>query len=81
MESIGKLIREERKRQGLSQQQLASLARLSRATLSVIENGTVPEVGVRKLETVLRLLGFTLCAMPIQRPTLEQLPTLGVHDA
>ena len=81
MESIGKLIREERKRQGLSQQQLASLARLSRATLSAIENGTVPEVGVRKLETVLRLLGLTLCAMPIQRPTLEQLPTLGVHDA
>ena len=60
MEEIGKVIKQQRKAQGLSQSELASKVGMSRATISGIENNTIPEVGVRKLEAILQVLGHTL---------------------
>jgi len=81
MEEIGKVIKQQRKAQGLSQSELASKVGMSRATISGIENNTISEVGVRKLEAILQVLGHTLVAMPAsRRPKLGDLHRLNVHE-
>ena len=46
MEGIGKTIRVLRKAKRYTQAELASRLQMSRATISGIENGTVPEIGI-----------------------------------
>ncbi len=47
---------------------------MSRTTIGQIENGTVQEIGVRKLIRALEFLGLELRARPAGRPpTLEEL--------
>ena len=71
---IGKQIRAERKRRKLSQAELAKLLRMSRSTISQIENGTVQDIGVRKLMRILEVMGLELrvrsAGVP---PTLDEL--------
>lgn len=70
----GRLIREARKRTGQSQEDLARSLGMSRATISGIENGTVVEIGVKKLDAVCRAVGLDLFVAPRRRrPTLEEL--------
>lgn len=70
----GALIRQARKAMKRSQGDLAQSLGMSRATLSAIENGTVVEVGVRKLDAVCRAVGLDLFVAPRRRrPTLEEL--------
>lgn len=71
---IGQLIANTRKRQKLTQSSLGAQLGMSRATLSGIENGTVPEVGIRKILTLCAALGIELVAQEkSRRPTLQQL--------
>src|ERR1700709_1630546 len=49
MQQMGLILREARKVSGQSQQDVAKPLGMSRATISAIENGTVGEIGVRKL--------------------------------
>jgi HTH-type transcriptional regulator/antitoxin HipB len=80
MEGVGKVIREQRKLKKLTQAQLAGSVGMSRATLSAIENGTVPEVGIRKVEALLRVLGYALVAVPAKRrPTLDEVRSMNIH--
>jgi transcriptional regulator with XRE-family HTH domain len=47
---------------------------MSRTTIGQIENGTVQEIGVRKLIRILEFLGLELRVRPAgQPPTLEEL--------
>jgi len=72
--SIGKEIRQARKRRNLSQEQLAKSLGMSRSTIGQIENGTVQEIGVRKLIRLLEFLGLELRVRPSGAPpTLEEL--------
>ncbi len=72
--SIGKEIRQARKRRKLSQEQLAKALGMSRTTIGQIENGTVQEIGVRKLIRLLEFLGLELRVRPSGvPPTLEEL--------
>lgn len=74
MFSIGKEIRWERKRRKLSQEQLAKALGMSRTTIGQIENGTVQEIGARKLIRMLEFLGLELRVRPSGAPpTLEEL--------
>lgn len=72
--NIGQKIRQERKKLKISQSQLAKSLGMSRTTIGQIENGTVPEIGVRKLIRILEFLGLELrvraAGLP---PTLEEL--------
>lgn len=78
MESIGQIIRNARREKGLSQQQLADHHRMSRNTISGIENDSIPEVGIRKVEAILNTLGYTLTVRRLSgRPTLDELVENG----
>lgn len=72
---LGQTLRDARKQQGFTQEDLCKKLGMSRATLSGIENGTITEVGIRKVMSLCTLLGFELCIQPIptQRPTLHNL--------
>lgn len=72
--SIGKEIRKARKTRRLSQEKLAKALGMSRTTIGQIENGTVQDIGTRKLIRVLEFLGLELRVRPSGAfPTLEEL--------
>lgn len=74
LQQIGVVLRDARKSSGQSQQQLAQPLGMSRATVSAIENGTVGEIGVRKLMALCAALGLSLhVSTPENRPTLFEL--------
>lgn len=71
---IGSQIRQARKRHHITQAAMAKTLGMSRTTIGQIENGTVQDIGVRKLIRVLELLGLELTVRPAGRPpTLEEL--------
>ncbi len=71
---IGKRIRLERKQRKMSQSVLAELLGMSRSTISQIENGTVQDIGVRKVIRLLEALDLELRVRPAgSPPTLEEL--------
>ena len=71
---IGRLIREARKRQNVTQSEAAKAAGIGRSTLSQIENGTIQEIGIRKVIRILDFLGLELTTRPKGAPpTLEEL--------
>jgi HTH-type transcriptional regulator / antitoxin HipB len=74
MQQIGVILREARKASGQSQQEVAKPLGMSRATISAIENGTVGEIGVRKLLALCASLGLSMqVTVPEKRPTLFEL--------
>ena len=77
---IGKIIRETRKSHKISQAGMAKALGMSRTTIGQIENGTVQEIGVRKLIRVLEYLGLELRIRPASKPpTLEELREEEIH--
>jgi transcriptional regulator with XRE-family HTH domain len=81
MKTLGELIRRLRKERNLSQEALAAQYGMSRATISGIENNTIPEVGIRKVEAILNGFGYELAAIarPSKRPTLDSLKKESFH--
>lgn len=75
LKEIGKLIQLTRKQQQLTQTQLSARLGISRATLSAIENGTINEIGIRKILALCNALGLELSLTPriLRRPTLQHL--------
>jgi len=71
---IGKYIRQERKKRKMSQAALASMLGMSRTTIGQIENGTVQDIGIRKLVRVLEILDLELRVRRTGTPpTLDEL--------
>jgi len=71
---IGENIRQTRNSRKITQAEIAKALGMSRTTIGQIENGTVQEIGVRKLIRVLEFLGLELRVRPAGRPpTLEEL--------
>jgi transcriptional regulator with XRE-family HTH domain len=74
LQDIGQTIARTRKRKKITQSSLAAALGMSRATVSGIENGTVPEIGIRKVLSLCTALGIELVAQEkARRPTLQQL--------
>lgn len=70
---IGALIRQSRKSGKQSQAALAGSLGMSRTTISAIENGTIGEIGIRKVMALCAALGLELNAAPKRRrPTLRE---------
>jgi HTH-type transcriptional regulator / antitoxin HipB len=71
---IGKTIRAERKKRKMSQATLAKILGMSRTTIGQIENGTVQDIGIRKLIRILDVLGLELHVRTAGAPpTLDEL--------
>jgi transcriptional regulator with XRE-family HTH domain len=68
LRELGGLVRYRRESVGLSQERLARLSGLSRATINQLENGTLVDLGVSKLANLMDLLGLQLEANPC-KPT------------
>jgi transcriptional regulator with XRE-family HTH domain len=74
LEALGKEIKQLRKKKQWSQEDMQDYSGITKRTLSKIENGFVDEVGIKKVETILDLLGMELSLRPKGRPkTLEEL--------
>jgi transcriptional regulator with XRE-family HTH domain len=61
---LGKKIKSIRKEKGLTQQELASKAQISRATLSKLENGYVGSVSIAMLDNILSILDYEIDIKP-----------------
>ena len=71
---IGKYIRQERKKRKLSQARLGELLGMSRTTIGQIENGTIQDIGIRKLIRILEVLDLELrIRLAGAPPTLDEL--------
>ncbi|MCY7387891.1 MAG: helix-turn-helix transcriptional regulator [Burkholderiales bacterium] len=71
---IGATLRQARKAKKLTLKQLAQQSGVHFTTLSALERGTIPELGVRKLLRVAETLGLELTLRPYgQRYTLDDL--------
>jgi HTH-type transcriptional regulator / antitoxin HipB len=74
LKTIGATIREARRTARRTQADLAASLGMSRATISAIENGTIQEIGVRKLAALCAAIGLDIHVGPQRsRPTLQQL--------
>jgi transcriptional regulator with XRE-family HTH domain len=77
---IGKQIRQARKGRKTSQAELGRVLGMSRTTIGQIEDGTVQDIGVRKLIRLLDFLGLELRVRPAGKPpTLEELREEEIH--
>jgi len=61
---LGNSVKKLRKEKKLTQEQLASMAGISRATLSKLENGQIAQVSIVVLNDILNHLGYELDIKP-----------------
>ncbi len=74
LNELGKEIKLLRKEKNWSQDDLEKYSLITKRTISKIENGFIDEVGIKKVETILDLLGVEFSLRPKGRPkTLEEL--------
>lgn len=74
LEQLGLEIKTLRKDNKYSQDDMENFSGITKRTISKIENGFVDEVGIKKVETILELLGYEFSIRPKNRPkTLEEL--------
>jgi transcriptional regulator with XRE-family HTH domain len=59
-EELGREVRRLRVARGLTQAALARAAGISRTTLNQLENGIIPDLGIRKVQAILEPLGLAL---------------------
>lgn len=67
IQELGDMIRKARRAKSLTQAALAKRVKLSRTTVNQLENGVVPDLGIRKAQTVLAELGLDLFVRPAPR--------------
>jgi len=74
LNELGQTIKRLRKEKHWSQADLEQYSGITKRTISKIENGFTEEVGIRKVETILDLLGMEFSLRQKGRPkTLEEL--------
>lgn len=74
LEELSSKIKELRKEKNLTQDQLEEYSNITKKTISKMENGFCDEVGIKKVETILDLLGYEFSIRLKNRPrTLEEL--------
>ncbi len=74
LDELGIKIKNIRKERGYSQLNLEDFSGITQRTISKIDNGFIDEVGIKKVNLILDLLGYELCLRAKDRPkTLEEL--------
>ncbi len=70
---LGKTIQQLRKTRGWSQVELAQRAGVDRTTIGALERDSYTDIGIRKVQRVLQLLGKTLTTCDPGMPTLDDM--------
>ena len=73
LNAISQQVRAIRKQKGWSQQKLADLSGLDRTTIGAFERNDYSDIGIRKVQRVLELLGKCLALTDLGLPTLDDL--------
>ncbi|MFT4924773.1 MAG: transcriptional regulator with XRE-family HTH domain [Phenylobacterium sp.] len=73
LSDISGQIKDLRKQKGWSQKQLAEYAGLDRTTIGALERNDYSDIGIRKVQRVLLLLGQGLTVARVGMPTLRDL--------
>ena len=74
LDELSKAIKNIRKDKKYSQADIEEFSGVTKRTISKMENGFVDEVGIKKVDLILDLLGYELCLRLKDRPkTLEEL--------
>ena len=74
LQELGQEIKLLRKAKKWSQDDLEQYSGITKRTISKIENGFIDEVGIKKVELILELLGYEFSLREKGRPrTLEEL--------
>jgi transcriptional regulator with XRE-family HTH domain len=73
IQDLGREVAKLRRKQGLSQSDIAARAGVSRAMISDLENGQLHDPGVRKVLRVLKVLGMGVRVVSLSPPTLDEL--------
>ncbi|MEE9444997.1 MAG: helix-turn-helix transcriptional regulator [Cocleimonas sp.] len=73
LKNISQIIYEQRRQRGWSQKHLAELCQLDRTTIGALERDDYQDLGIRKVERVLSILGMTLGCESVGLPTLDEL--------
>ena len=74
LQELGFEIKKLRKEKRWTQDDMEQYSNITKRTISKIENGFIDEVGIKKIETILDLLGAEFSLRPKGRPkTLEEL--------
>jgi transcriptional regulator with XRE-family HTH domain len=69
---LGAYIRRARRAQALTQASVARATGVSRLTLNQLENGVFPDLGIKKVNTILESLGLELHVQPISQKQKTQ---------
>ncbi len=77
----GAVIKQARRDAKLSQAELAARLRMSRTTISQVESGTIPELGVRKYVAICEALGLAFAVAPRTAPSWAELQLLNAQRA
>jgi HTH-type transcriptional regulator / antitoxin HipB len=71
LQEVGVAVRDARERQNLSQTEAGKPLRMSRTTISGLENGTINEIGIRKVIALCDHLGLELVVRPRETRALD----------
>jgi transcriptional regulator with XRE-family HTH domain len=66
--ALGHAIRHARIARDLTQDSLAQATGVSRLTINQLENGVAPDLGIKKVNVILDMLGLELEVRPVQTP-------------
>ena len=78
LKTAGLQIKQSRLKVGISQAELASLADVSRATINGLENGSINEIGVNRLNRILSVCQGLLNARNLTEPTIRKSASLDL---
>lgn len=81
LEELGLQIKALRKQKGWSQLQLAEMAGLDRTTIGLLERNDYSDIGIRKVQRVVELLGKKLTLGNAGLPTLDELVAAQAEEA
>src|SRR5512137_2970910 len=78
LKTAGLQIKQSRLRAGISQAELASLADVSRATINGLENGSINEIGVNRLNRIISVCQGLVSAREVISPSVRKSASLDL---
>jgi transcriptional regulator with XRE-family HTH domain len=78
LKTAGLQIKQSRLKGGISQAELASLADVSRATINGLENGSINEIGVNRLNRIISVCQGLVSARDVNSPSIRNSASLDL---